>query len=53
MTTAVREKLRKELYVAFLKSAVAMGNDLKQLSWFGRNHAHRNSKMAKPLKKAA
>ena len=33
-----REKLRLELYMAFLSSALAMGKDIQKLSWFGKNH---------------
>lgn len=33
--------LRAELYAAFLQAAIAMGDDLKSLSWFGRNHRKR------------
>lgn len=32
------EKLRLELYRAFLSSALAMGKDIQKLSWFGKNH---------------
>ena len=28
----------EELYAAFYKAAVALGSDIKKLSWFGRNH---------------
>ena len=45
-----RELLKRELYWAFLESALAMGKDLKQLSWFGRNH---KKPMAIAEKKAA
>ena len=43
MTSAARaasehEKLRLELYMAFLSSALAMGKDIQKLSWFGKNH---------------
>lgn len=32
------EALRLALFNAFLKAAEEMGDDLKSLSWFGRNH---------------
>lgn len=32
-----RTDFEKAVYEAFLKSALAMGDDLKKLSWFGSN----------------
>jgi hypothetical protein len=49
------EALRRELYRAFLTAALAMGDDVRGLSWFGRNRkraAHADN-VGHALKKAA
>lgn len=38
MTEDQRAQLRADLYEAFLAAAIAMGDDIKTISWFGRNH---------------
>jgi hypothetical protein len=35
----VDKLLEKAIYSACLKSAVAMGDKIYELSWFGKNHA--------------
>lgn len=37
MATAHDAVLAQAIYDAFLKAALAMGDDIKTLSWFGRN----------------
>jgi hypothetical protein len=34
------EALREQLYVACLRTVLAMGSDIKGMSWFGRNVKH-------------
>lgn len=48
------DQLKQELHKAILKAAIAMGPNLKSMSWFGRNH-RRQSSVAnqRVIKKAA
>ncbi len=39
--------LKAELYRAFLKTTLVTGQNLKRLSWFGRNHKRRADKGSK------
>ncbi len=40
------KQLEKAVYDACLKSALAMGSRIKDLSWFGKNHKNVTEKLA-------
>lgn len=41
--------LEKAVYDACLKSAIAMGDRIKHLSWFGKNHAKETAEATEKL----
>lgn len=45
--------LESALYSAFLEAARALGGDLKQISWFGRNKKSRESVESLQIREAA
>ncbi len=52
MATTHDPVLAQAIYDAFLKAAIAMGDDIKTMSWFGRNVKAAGKAVSKPAQLA-